>query len=91
MGVCEASLEARLARAGSKLQGRWEPVAYLQNFPGGSMAAPSRPALSLYGRPAPLTRPFYAWPHPTFLYIPNHRRGAGVYIRFLGQVASLRN
>jgi hypothetical protein len=33
----------------------------------------------LHGRPAPLTRPFYAWPHPAFLCIPKHRRGAGVY------------
>ena len=44
-------------------------------FSGG--ARPTR--LSLHGRPAPLTRPFYAWPHPAFLCIPKHRRGAGVY------------
>jgi hypothetical protein len=34
-----------------------------QCFSGG--ARPTR--LSLHGRPAPLTRPFYAWPHPAFL------------------------
>jgi hypothetical protein len=64
-----------------RLQGGREPAAYLQNCPGGSLAAPGRPgcpctaglllllALSMLGR----TRPFSAYP------IPKHRRGAGVY------------
>ena len=51
-------------------------------------ARPTR--LSLHGRPAPLTRPFYAWPHPAFLCIPKHRRGAGVYT-LSWEVASLKN
>jgi hypothetical protein len=68
--------EARLARAGSKAGGsQWLPAELPGRFYGG--ARPTR--LSLYGRPAPLTRPFCAWPHPAFLCIPKHRRSAGVY------------
>jgi hypothetical protein len=51
-------------------------------LPGGwfYMSAPRRLArLSLNGRPAPLTRPFYGWPHPGFLCVLKHRHGAGVY------------
>jgi hypothetical protein len=71
-------------------QGRREPVAHLQNCPGGSMAAPGRPgcpctaglllllALSMAGR----TRPFSAYLNTGVVL---------VSIRFPGQVASLRN
>jgi hypothetical protein len=73
-----------------RLQGGREPAAYLQNCPGGSLAAPGRPgcpctaglllllALSMPGR----TRPFSAYPNTGAVL---------VSIRFPGQVASLRN
>jgi hypothetical protein len=73
-----------------RLQGGREPAAYLQNCPGGSLAAPGRPgchctaglllllALSMPSR----TRPFSAYPNTGVVL---------VSIRFPGQVASLRN
>jgi hypothetical protein len=53
-------------------------------FSGG--ARPTR--LPFHGRPAPLTRPFYAWPHPAFLCAPKRRRG-DVINAFPAGIASL--
>jgi hypothetical protein len=44
--------EAVKLRGQGQLQGRREPVAYLQNFPGCSMAAPGRPGPAVLARQA---------------------------------------
>jgi hypothetical protein len=84
VGVCVWGGGARATKLRSRLWPRPAPrqagASGLPAEPPGRFCGGARPTrLSLHGRPAPLTRPFYAWPHPAFLCIPKHRRGAGVY------------